>query len=66
MVLLLVEDCLVQAPSADIVLCVLERGEGPAPDCDFIEATEGARERAMDESRRVRGEGESSSSLYAH
>lgn len=63
-VLLLMEDCLVQTPSADIVLCVLERGEGPAPDCDLREATEDVREMAMDESRRVSGEGESSSSLH--
>jgi len=64
-VLLLMEDCLVQTPSADIVLCALERGEGPAPDWDLREAKEDVRERAIDESRRVSGEGESSSSLYA-
>ena len=62
--LLLVEDCLVQVPSADIVLCALER-EGPIADCDLSEANEDVRERAIDESRRVRGDGESSSSLYA-
>lgn len=66
MILLLTEDCLIQTPSADIMLCVLERGEGPTPDCDFKEAKEDVRESAIDESRRVRGEGESSSSLYAH
>lgn len=62
-VLLLIEDCLVRTPSVDTVLCVLERGEDPAPDCDLREANEDVRERAIDESRRVRGEGESSSSL---
>ena len=66
-VLLLPEDCLVQVPSADTVLCVLERerGEGPAVGCDRMEATEDVRESAIDERRRVSGEGESSSSLYA-
>lgn len=65
--LLLTEDCLVQVPSADTVLCVLEgeRGEGPAAACDRMEAAEGVRESAIDESRRVRGDGESSSSLQA-
>lgn len=62
--LLLREDCLVQVPSADIVLCALER-EGPVAYCDLREANEDVRERAIDESRRVSGEGESSSSLYA-
>lgn len=52
-------------PSDDAVLCVLdrERGEGPVAGCDRIEATEDVRESAIDESRRVRGDGESSSSL---
>lgn len=59
------EDCLVQVPSAETVLCVLDRGEGTAAGCDRIEATEDVRESAIDESRRVRGDGESSSSLYA-
>lgn len=65
-VLLLMEDCLVQVPSADTVLCVLDRGEGTAADCDRIEATEDVRESAIDERRRVRGDGESSSSLSLH
>jgi hypothetical protein len=55
----------IRTPSADSVLCVLERGEGPVAYCDRREATEVVRERAIDESRRVRGDGESSSSLYA-
>ena len=63
-VLLLKEDCLVQTPS-EVVLCVLDRGEGATAGCDRIEATEDVRESAIDESRRVRGDGESSSSLYA-
>ena len=63
--LLLMEDCLVHIPSEDTVLCVLERGEGTTAVGDFREATEDVRERAIDESRRVRGDGESSSSLYA-
>ena len=69
-VLLLIEDCLVQVPSADTVLCVLDRGEGNVvdcePDCDRMEATEDVREIAIDDSRRVSGDGESSSSLFAH
>lgn len=64
-VLLRTEDCLVQTLSVDTVLCVLERGESPAPDCDLKEAKDDVREMAIDESRRVSGEGESSSSLYA-
>lgn len=64
-VLLLVEDCLVQVVSVETELCVLERGEGPAACCDRMEATEDVREIAIDESRRVSGDGESSSSLYA-
>ena len=59
------EDCFTQTPSPDIVLCDLVRGEGPVPGWDLREANEVDRERAIDESRRVRGEGESSSSLYA-
>lgn len=61
--LLLAEDCLVQVPSVDTVLCVLESGEGPAAGCERIEAAEDVRESAIDESRRVSGDGESSSSL---
>jgi len=64
-VLLLTEDCLVQDPSADTMLRVLERGEGPVVDCDFREANEDVLESAIDERRRVSGDGESSSSLYA-
>lgn len=63
--LLLTEECFVQVPSEDTVLCVLESGEGPAV-CDLIEATEVARDKAIDDSRRVRGDGESSSSLSLH
>ena len=61
-VLLLREDCLGRVPSADT--CVLER-EDPVAYCDLREANEDVRERAIDERRRVRGDGESSSSLYA-
>lgn len=64
-VLLLIDDCLVQTPSADIVLCVLDRGEGAGVGCDRMEAIDDVRESAIDESRRVSGDGESSSSLYA-
>ena len=64
-VLLLREDCLVQVPSADIVLWDLEMGEGPVTGGDFREATDDVRERAIDDSRRVRGDGEFSSSLHA-
>ena len=63
--LLLREDCLVRVPSVDTMLWVLERGEAPAACCDLKEANEDVRERAIDESRRVSGDGESSSSLYA-
>jgi len=63
--LLLTEDCLVQVPSVETMLRALERGEGPTADCDFREANEDVLERAIDESRRVSGDGESSSSLYA-
>ena len=63
-VLLLVEDCLVQVPSADTTLCARDGGEVTAVD-ERIEATEEVRESAIDESRRVRGDGESSSSLNA-
>jgi hypothetical protein len=63
-VLLLVEDCLVQVPSADTTLCVRDGGEVTAAD-ERIEATEEVRESAIDERRRVRGDGESSSSLNA-
>ena len=60
--LLLREDCLGRGPSADIMVGVLERGD-PVAYCDLKEAKEDVRERAIDESRRVRGDGESSSSL---
>jgi len=62
-VLLLREDCLGRGPSADIMVGVLERD--PVVYCDLKEANEDVRERAIDESRRVRGDGESSSSLHA-
>lgn len=58
------EDCLGRGPSADIIVDVLERDD-PVAYCDLREANEDVRERAIDESRRVRGDGESSSSLYA-
>ena len=64
-VLLRVEGCLIHGKSAETVLCVLERGEGSAAGCDRIEATDEVRDSAIDESRRVRGDGESSSSLNA-
>ena len=63
--LLLREDCLGRCPSAEVMVGVLERGD-PVAYCDLREANEDVRERAIDESRRVRGDGESSSSLYAH
>jgi len=62
-VVLLREDCLGRGPSADALVFVLER-EDPVAYCNLREASEDVRERAIDESRRVRGDGESSSSLY--
>lgn len=58
------EGCFIRVPSVDTVLWVLERA-APAACCDLREANEDVLEIAIEESRRVRGEGESSSSLYA-
>jgi len=61
--LLLIEDRPGRDPSADSMVGVLERD--PVAYCDLREANEDVREMAIDERRRVRGDGESSSSLYA-